>query len=59
MVKYLDADFNHDDSGIYVLTELIPGRSLYEMFKLTTLKLSERVVAKKCKEILDALYYLE
>ena len=29
------------------------------MLKITGLKLTENVVGKKCKEILDALYYLE
>ena len=38
--------------------ELVPGRSLKQMFNMTGLKLTEGIVAKKCKEILDALYYL-
>lgn len=39
--------------------ELVPGRSLKQMIQMTGLKLTEKVVAKKCKEILDALYFLE
>jgi len=29
------------------------------MLKMTGLKLTEKVASKKCKEILDVLYYLE
>jgi len=38
--------------------ELVPGHSMKHMIEQTKLKLKENVVSRKCKEILNALYYL-
>ncbi len=39
--------------------ELVPGRSLKQMLEMTGITLTEKVVSKKGKEILDALYFFE